>query len=94
MASMYAGPSHLTRLSPPARSWAMLGAAMFVTVESITSTTSASSTRARIAHISRPDSALTSPEDCVTLVIAHLPAGLERRQVRRTVPRALPNCAQ
>src|SRR5207249_3304113 len=53
MASMYAGPNHLIRLSPPLRSRAMVGAAMFVTVESITSRASASSTSPRIAHIRR-----------------------------------------
>jgi hypothetical protein len=51
MASMYAVPSHLMRLSPPPRCEAMVGAAMFVTVESIMSRPSASSTSARIAHI-------------------------------------------
>jgi hypothetical protein len=55
MASMYAVPSHLIRPWPPCSCLAMVGAAMLVTVASITSRASASSTSARIAHISREE---------------------------------------
>src|ERR1700761_7232332 len=69
MASMYAGPNHLIRLSPPWSSPAMVGAAMFVTVASITSTASASSTRPRIAHIRRLERRVVTVPGFVKVVV-------------------------
>src|SRR5208283_5003760 len=50
MASEYAEPSHLMSTSPPPRRAAMVGAAIVVSVESMRSSTSATSTTTRISQ--------------------------------------------
>src|SRR5580693_1181934 len=75
MASMYAGPSHLIRLSPPLSSPAMVGAAMFVTVASITSRASASSTSPRIAHTRRLERRAVTVPGSVKVVIRNVLLG-------------------